>query len=169
VFGKKVVSEEFNGYLGQGTIVTGDLCYSGTLHLEGSVRGSITTTDVLIVGPLATVEAHIKAGEVQISGNVTGDGGPLGPAGPRGPQGPPGSPNYRTTWSAYTDMGSLEDVTVIAMCPAGTKVAGGGHIVDENTYVMVSEPTSDFSGWRIIARAGLVGGHVEAIGVCGLP
>jgi cytoskeletal protein CcmA (bactofilin family) len=73
VFGKKVVSEEFNGYLGQGTIVTGDLCYSGTLHLEGSVRGSITTTDVLIVGPLATVEAHIKAGEVQISGSVTGD------------------------------------------------------------------------------------------------
>jgi hypothetical protein len=99
----------------------------------------------------------------------TGDGGPLGPAGPRGPQGPPGSANYRTTWSAYTDMGSLEDVTVIATCPAGTKVAGGGHIVDENTYVMVSEPTSDFSGWRIIARAGLVGGHVEAIGVCGLP
>ena len=73
MFGKKTVSEEFNGFLGQGTSVTGDLYYSGTLHLDGNVRGSITTTDTLIIGPLATVEARIKAGEVQISGRVTGD------------------------------------------------------------------------------------------------
>ena len=73
MFGRKTGSEEFNGFLGQGTSVTGDLYFSGTLHLDGAVRGSITTTDVLIVGPLATVEADIKAGEVQISGSVTGE------------------------------------------------------------------------------------------------
>jgi hypothetical protein len=32
VFGKKTVSEEFNGFLAQGTSVNGDLSFSGTLH-----------------------------------------------------------------------------------------------------------------------------------------
>jgi cytoskeletal protein CcmA (bactofilin family) len=72
VFGKKTVSEEFNGFLAQGTSVSGDLSFSGTLHLNGNVRGSITTTGVLIIGEHATVEADIKAGEVQIYGTVIG-------------------------------------------------------------------------------------------------
>jgi cytoskeletal protein CcmA (bactofilin family) len=73
VFGRKTGSDEFNGFLGQGTTVTGDMYFSGTLHLDGNIRGSVTTADVLIVGRLATVEARIKAGEVQISGTVIGD------------------------------------------------------------------------------------------------
>ena len=73
MFGKKNGSEEFNGFLGEGTTVNGDLYFAGTLHLDGNVRGSITTTDVLIVGPRAVVEARVKAGEVQISGSITGD------------------------------------------------------------------------------------------------
>ena len=72
MFGKKAVSEEFNGFLAQGTSLTGDLSFSGTLHLNGNVRGSITTTGVLIIGEHATVEAAIKAGEVQIYGTVIG-------------------------------------------------------------------------------------------------
>lgn len=72
MFGRKTVSEEFNGFLAQGTSLTGDLHFSGTLHLNGNVRGSISTTDVLIIGEHATVEADIKAGEVQIYGTVIG-------------------------------------------------------------------------------------------------
>ncbi len=72
MFGKKTVSEEFNGFLAQGTSVNGDLSFSGTLHLNGNVRGSISTTGVLIIGEHATVEANIKAGEVQIYGTVIG-------------------------------------------------------------------------------------------------
>ena len=69
---KKTVSEEFNGFLAQGTSFTGDLQFSGTLHLNGNVRGSIGAGDVLIVGEHATVEADIQVGEVQISGTVIG-------------------------------------------------------------------------------------------------
>lgn len=69
---KKTVSEEFNGFLAQGTSFNGDLQFSGTLHLNGNVRGSISTGDVLIIGEHATVEADIKAGEIQISGTVIG-------------------------------------------------------------------------------------------------
>jgi cytoskeletal protein CcmA (bactofilin family) len=69
---KKTASEEFNGFLSLGTSLEGDLRFSGTLHLNGNVRGSITTTDVLIIGEHATVEADIKAGDLQIYGTVIG-------------------------------------------------------------------------------------------------
>ena len=73
MFGKKSVSPEFSGFLAQGTSLTGDLQFSGTLHLNGNVRGSIDTGDILIIGEQATVEADIKAGEIQISGTVIGN------------------------------------------------------------------------------------------------
>src|SRR5205085_9474105 len=49
----KSVSEEFNGFLADGTSMTGDLQFSGTLHLNGNFRGSISTADVLIIGEKA--------------------------------------------------------------------------------------------------------------------
>lgn len=70
---RKTAPEEFNGFLAAGTSFEGDLHFSGTLHLNGNVRGSITTTDVLIIGEHASVEADIKAGELQIYGTVIGD------------------------------------------------------------------------------------------------
>ena len=74
VFSRKTVSnEEFNGFLAEGTSLIGDLHFSGTLHLNGNVRGSISTADVLIIGERATVEAEIKAGEIQIYGRVSGN------------------------------------------------------------------------------------------------
>jgi len=73
MFRKKTVSDEFNGFLAEGTSVNGDLHFSGTLHLDGNVRGSISTSDVLIIGEHATVEAEVKAAEVQIYGTVIGN------------------------------------------------------------------------------------------------
>jgi len=73
VFSRKSVNEEFNGFLAEGTSLIGDLHFSGTLHLNGNVRGSISTADVLIIGEHATVEAEIKAGEIQIYGKVSGN------------------------------------------------------------------------------------------------
>lgn len=73
MFGRKSVSEEFSGFLAEGTSLTGDLHFSGTLHLNGNVRGSISTADVLIIGESATVEAEIKAGDVQVYGTVIGN------------------------------------------------------------------------------------------------
>jgi cytoskeletal protein CcmA (bactofilin family) len=69
----KAISDEFNGFLGQGTSLTGDLRFSGKLHLDGDFHGTIFTDDVLVVGEKATLEADIKAGEVQISGKVFGN------------------------------------------------------------------------------------------------
>jgi len=74
VFSKnKNVSSEFNGFLAHGTSLTGDLRFSGKLHLDGDFRGRIFTDGILVVGEKATLEAEIKAGEVQISGKVFGN------------------------------------------------------------------------------------------------
>jgi cytoskeletal protein CcmA (bactofilin family) len=74
VFSKnKAISDEFSGFLAQGTTLNGDLRFSGKLHLDGEFRGTISTDDVLVVGEKATIEADIKAGEVLISGKVFGN------------------------------------------------------------------------------------------------
>jgi cytoskeletal protein CcmA (bactofilin family) len=41
--------------------------------VDGSIHGSIATSDVLIIGERAIVQADIKAGEVQIYGTVFGN------------------------------------------------------------------------------------------------
>lgn len=69
----KSISEEFSGFLSDETSMTGDLQFTGTLHLNGNFHGSISTADVLIIGEKATVEADIKAGEVQVCGKVYGN------------------------------------------------------------------------------------------------
>ena len=69
----KAISDEFNGFLAQGTSLHGDLRFTGKLHLDGDFHGTITTDDVLVVGEQATIEADIKAGEILISGKVFGN------------------------------------------------------------------------------------------------
>jgi cytoskeletal protein CcmA (bactofilin family) len=66
-------SEDFSGFLSDETSMSGDLQFSGTLHLNGKFHGSISTADILIIGEKAIVEADIKAGEVQVCGKVIGN------------------------------------------------------------------------------------------------
>ena len=70
--GSKFSSEEVSGFLDQGTSVTGELQFSGTLRVDGEFHGSITTQDKLIVGERAQVHADIKAGEVEVYGTISG-------------------------------------------------------------------------------------------------
>jgi cytoskeletal protein CcmA (bactofilin family) len=67
------ISKEFSGYLSDETNMTGDLQFTGTMHLNGNFHGSISTTDILIIGEKAIVEADIKAAEVQVCGKVRGN------------------------------------------------------------------------------------------------
>ena len=69
----KPMSEDFSGFLSDETNMTGDLQFTGTLHLNGKFQGTISTTDILIIGEKAVVEADIKAGEVQVCGKVYGN------------------------------------------------------------------------------------------------
>jgi cytoskeletal protein CcmA (bactofilin family) len=72
-FRRKSSSEEISGFLDQGTAVTGELQFSGTLRIDGNFHGSIMTNDVLVVGEHAVIHADIKAGEVEVHGRVFGN------------------------------------------------------------------------------------------------
>ena len=65
-------TEQFAGFLDNGTNVTGELDFAGTLRIDGNFHGSIGTGDFLVIGEHAIVHADIKAGEVEIHGQVFG-------------------------------------------------------------------------------------------------
>ena len=66
-------SNQFSGFLDQGTILKGELSFSGAVRVDGIIHGSITTPDLLIVGAGAEVEADVSVGEIEIYGDLTGD------------------------------------------------------------------------------------------------
>lgn len=65
-------SDQVSGFLDKGTNITGELQFAGTLRIDGNFHGSISTGDTLIIGEHAMVHADIRAGEVEIHGQVLG-------------------------------------------------------------------------------------------------
>jgi cytoskeletal protein CcmA (bactofilin family) len=72
-FRRKGPSEEISGFLDQGTHLTGELQYSGTMQIDGHFHGSISTNDTLLIGEHAVVHADIKVGSIEIHGRVFGN------------------------------------------------------------------------------------------------
>ena len=69
---RRKTTDQVAGFLDQGTSLTGELEFTGTLRIDGNFHGSISTNDCLIIGEHATVHADIKAGEVEVHGQVNG-------------------------------------------------------------------------------------------------
>src|SRR5215467_5933330 len=70
---RKSSSEEISGFLDQGTTVTGELQFSGTLRLDGNFHGSIHSGDILVVGEHADIHADIRVSEIEVHGRVFGN------------------------------------------------------------------------------------------------
>ena len=65
---------EINAVLGRGSSFEGKLTFEGTVRIEGRFSGEIHTTDTLVIGEGAEVNAEIFAGAVVVSGGqVTGN------------------------------------------------------------------------------------------------
>lgn len=64
---------EFTTHINDGTDIDGKITFSGTVLLNGRVRGEITSTDTLVVGEKGVVNASIRAGVVEVSGEVVGN------------------------------------------------------------------------------------------------
>lgn len=58
--------------LGQGSNFEGNLSFEGQVRIDGTFRGTIRTSDALILGETAHVEAEIDAGSVVVSGSFVG-------------------------------------------------------------------------------------------------
>jgi cytoskeletal protein CcmA (bactofilin family) len=69
---RRKATDQVAGFLDQGTTMTGELEFSGILRIDGTFHGSIATNDCLIIGEHARVHADVKAGEVEVHGQVFG-------------------------------------------------------------------------------------------------
>ena len=66
-------SGELNALLGRGSEFDGKLSFEGTVRIDGTFTGEITTSDTLLIGEDAKVTAEIQCGSVVINGEVTGN------------------------------------------------------------------------------------------------
>ncbi len=67
-------STEITALLGRGTHFEGKLEFDGRVRIDGSFKGEIRTTGVLIVGDGAEIDAQIEAGVLIVKGgSLTGN------------------------------------------------------------------------------------------------
>lgn len=64
---------ELNALLGKGSEFDGKLAFEGTVRIDGTFTGEITTSDTLIVGDGAKVQAEISCGTIVVHGQVGGN------------------------------------------------------------------------------------------------
>lgn len=78
MFGKKSSRSSakvtnFSTCIAEGSEIEGKFTFSGTVMLNGRLRGEIVSNDSLVIGEKGVVNASIRAGIVQIAGEVVGD------------------------------------------------------------------------------------------------
>lgn len=56
-----------------GTTVQGDVQSNTDLRIDGTIRGNVTSTAKIIVGPEGLVEGHISGAQADIAGRVVGN------------------------------------------------------------------------------------------------
>jgi cytoskeletal protein CcmA (bactofilin family) len=69
---KGLASEDLNGFMDEGTELTGELRFKELFRVDGRVKGKIVSDNTLIVGESGHVEAEIDCGIVSIRGTVSG-------------------------------------------------------------------------------------------------
>ncbi|MEA2660584.1 MAG: hypothetical protein QOH08_156 [Chloroflexota bacterium] len=62
-----------NALLGRGSQFDGKLTFEGTVRIDGTFTGEITTNDMLIIGEGAKVTADISCGSIVVNGEVNGN------------------------------------------------------------------------------------------------
>lgn len=75
---KKIKSSKIDTLIGQGVEVTGDIKFQGGLHLDGVIKGNVTTADdaagtVLIISERGRVEGDVHVAYAVINGEVSGN------------------------------------------------------------------------------------------------
>ena len=120
------------------------------------VDAGITTNDVANstltaadVKDGSLLKVDFKAGE--LPAGPPGPRGPQGPPGPRGPTGPAGVSGLERR-DAATSTSASDSKSVVASCPSGKRVVGGGARVTglgaNNVSITESYPDSNGDRWN---------------------
>ncbi len=64
---------DLTGFIDEGSEIEGKYTFTGTVMVNGKFQGEISSTDTLIIGEKAVINANIRAGSVVISGEVVGN------------------------------------------------------------------------------------------------
>jgi cytoskeletal protein CcmA (bactofilin family) len=64
---------EYSTFIDEGTSIEGKFSFTGNVMLNGKLAGEIVSNDTLIVGEKGVVNANIRAGFVQVAGEVVGN------------------------------------------------------------------------------------------------
>lgn len=73
---KKQASALSHTLIAEGTVIKGDITFSGGLHIQGSVLGNIRSdheSSQLIIGETGVVEGEVKVPRVIVNGRVVGN------------------------------------------------------------------------------------------------
>lgn len=63
-----------SGFVGSGTVLTGETNFQSMLRIDGHLTGTVTSTDgTLIIGSTGQVDANIRVAAAIINGTVNGD------------------------------------------------------------------------------------------------
>jgi cytoskeletal protein CcmA (bactofilin family) len=66
-------STEILGFLGEGTLVKGDLTLAGAIRLDGRIEGRVTSPSTLVVGPTGSIESpEMRVHTLSVAGVVSG-------------------------------------------------------------------------------------------------
>jgi cytoskeletal protein CcmA (bactofilin family) len=69
---KEEVASEISGFIGEGTVFTGEIRFKDAFRIDGTVKGKVISEDMLIVGKNGYVEADVDVGILTLSGTVRG-------------------------------------------------------------------------------------------------
>ena len=79
MFGKKkgFSAARIDTLVGQGTQITGNLVFSGGLHIDGAVKGNVSAeegaTALLILSEFGSIEGEVTVPNMVLNGEVIGD------------------------------------------------------------------------------------------------
>jgi cytoskeletal protein CcmA (bactofilin family) len=79
MFGRKkgFNSARIDTLVGQGTVVTGDLLFTGGLHVDGTIKGNVVaeegSTALLILSEFGHIEGEVKVPNMVLNGEIVGD------------------------------------------------------------------------------------------------
>jgi len=79
MFGRKkgFNSARIDTLVGQGTVVTGDLLFTGGLHVDGTIKGNVVadegSTALLILSEFGRIEGEVKVPNMVLNGEIVGD------------------------------------------------------------------------------------------------
>ena len=69
---QSIGSKGLTAFIDEDSEIEGRYSFKGTVMLNGRFKGDITSTDTLIIGERGSVTGDIRAGQVQVSGEVVG-------------------------------------------------------------------------------------------------